>query len=126
MTFKPVEPSKSPKRDAVVAENLKYSVTRTVDDHDLLRSFLLAKLVQDEVDSFTEYYTISAYFLRGADMKVRNGRRLDVVQDIARHALSITAGSEVINRNLDWDDIVAMSATFDTLDAGCHNTFRNH
>lgn len=89
---------------------------RTIDDHDLAGSFLFRQSVQDEVDGFTEDYTVSSELLRGSNVEIRQSVGLDVVQDIHSRGLGISTGGEVLDCRLDGDGIMTMGFTLDIRD----------
>ena len=82
----------------------------TVNNHDLLRSLLLREGVEDQVDGLAENDTVGANLLRAADVQVGNRVGLDVVKNARSHVLGVAACGEVLQRALDRNDIVAVSA----------------
>ena len=89
---------------------------RTVDDHDLLGSLFLRERVKYHVNCIAKDDTVRAELLRAPNVQVRDGIRLDVVEDIRCHLLGVAARREVLESALYGDDVVTMGAALNVRD----------
>lgn len=97
---------------------------RTIDDHNPLGGFLLAELVEDQVDCLTKHNTVGIA-ATGTFVDDRIGGRFDVVQDVCSKVIWVTASLEVVDGSLDGYNIVAVSRSLNIGDTRSHQSFAN-
>src|SRR6266404_4928922 len=128
ITFRPVEPSRSPVRQCQSdIECQDYvEMTRTIDDHDFLRGLFFGEPIKDSTHSFAKHDAIRIVLTCGADVQVWNSGGFDVRQNVLNLIVlfvGVSATLEIGKCTLYRNHIVGLVLALDIWDTRSHDAF---